>query len=104
MASKADSALSGPGDPIPLLPLHRQVDWEAELVLRLGGPAFQLRDRQQARAVISQWGVGNDITDRWWQGLGGGQWMKGKSFPGFGPTAWRTGRPTSASSAGCAAG
>ncbi|MFM7674093.1 MAG: fumarylacetoacetate hydrolase family protein [Synechococcus sp.] len=87
VASKADGALSGPWDPIPLLPVHRQVDWEAELVLRIGSPAFQLPDPAQAQAVISHWGVGNDITDRWWQSLGGGQWMKGKSFPGFAPHA-----------------
>ena len=35
--------------------------------------------------LIESWGVGNDISDQWWQGNGGGKWIKGKSFPGFAP-------------------
>ena len=28
--------------------------------------------------LIESWGVGNDISDQWWQGNGGGKWIKGK--------------------------
>ncbi|WP_353078267.1 fumarylacetoacetate hydrolase family protein, partial [Synechococcus lacustris] len=35
--------------------------------------------------LIESWGVGNDISDQWWQGNGGGKWIKGKSGPGFTP-------------------
>ena len=38
-----------------------------------------------ARKHISRWGVGNDVTDRYWQKRGGGQRIRGKSFPGFAP-------------------
>ncbi|QEY32323.1 fumarylacetoacetate hydrolase family protein [Synechococcus sp. RSCCF101] len=85
VAGKADSSLSGATSPIPITPINRQVDWEAELVLRIGTPAFQLPKIAAAGAVIEAWGVGNDVSDRWWQRRGGGQWVKGKSFPGFGP-------------------
>lgn len=85
LASKASSALSGPTAAIPIQPQNRQVDWEAELVLQISAPAFSLVDAAAARAVIGCWGVGNDVSDRWWQGVGGGQWLRGKSFPGFAP-------------------
>jgi 2,4-didehydro-3-deoxy-L-rhamnonate hydrolase len=85
LASKATSALTGPDAAIPIQRQNRQVDWEAELVLQIAEPAFALADTASARAVIGCWGVGNDVSDRWWQGVGGGQWVRGKSFPGFAP-------------------
>ena len=85
LASKAPSSLIGPEDPIPLNPQNREVDWEAELVVQLKAPAFSLANPTAARDRIGSWGVGNDISDRWWQSAGGGQWIRGKSFPGFGP-------------------
>lgn len=70
---------------IPITSTNQQVDWEAELVIEIGQDCFQLFDFSTARQQISRWGVGNDLTDRYWQNRGGGQWIRGKSFPGFAP-------------------
>lgn len=85
LASKATSALAGANDPIQLHPQNREVDWEAELVVQMSAKAFALQDPMAARERIGAWGVGNDVSDRWWQSAGGGQWVQGKSFPGFAP-------------------
>lgn len=85
LASKSTTALTGANSPIKINKQNHQVDWEAELVLKIGKSAFNLVDTIAAREIIQSWGVGNDISDRWWQGNGGGQWIKGKSFPGFAP-------------------
>lgn len=85
LASKARSSLAGANAAIVLQPQNRQVDWEAELVVQIRSSAFALRDAGEARDYIGCWGVGNDISDRWWQSAGGGQWLRGKSFPGFAP-------------------
>ena len=85
LASKSFSALTGADATIPIQPQNRQVDWEAELVLQIASPTFGLPGVKAAQGVIGSWGVGNDVSDRWWQGVGGGQWVRGKSFPGFAP-------------------
>ena len=83
LASKATGSLNRPDGVIRLNSHNRQVDWEAELVIRIDTSCFALSDPQSACDVIGAWGVGNDVTDRWWQSAGGGQWIRGKSFPGF---------------------
>ena len=85
LSSKALSSLGSETSVIPITPANRQVDWEAELVVEIGEDCFQLHDIDHARRMMSRWGVGNDITDRWWQNCGHGQWIRGKSFPGFAP-------------------
>ena len=85
LGSKALSSLGSESSVIPITPVNRDVDWEAELVVEIGADCFQLKDVDHARRMMSRWGVGNDITDRWWQTCGHGQWIRGKSFPGFGP-------------------
>jgi len=85
LSSKALSSLGSETSVIPITPANRQVDWEAELVVEIAEDCFQLVDVLAARKHISRWGVGNDVTDRYWQKRGGGQWIRGKSFPGFAP-------------------
>lgn len=85
LSSKALSSLGTDTSDIPITLSNRQVDWEAELVVEIGGDCFELDDFDHARKMMSRWGVGNDVTDRWWQNRGGGQWIRGKSFPGFAP-------------------
>ena len=85
LSSKALSSLGSDSSVIPITPANRQVDWEAELVVEIGEDCFQLDDVDHAWRMMSRWGVGNDITDRWWQNCGSGQWIRGKSFPGFAP-------------------
>jgi len=83
LASKATTSINQPDGEIRLHSSNRQVDWEAELVIRIDNNCFALTDPEAACSVIGAWGVGNDVSDRWWQGAGGGQWIRGKSFPGF---------------------
>lgn len=85
LSSKSISSLGSMTSVIPITSSNQQVDWEAELVIEIGHDCFQLFDFSTARQQISRWGVGNDLTDRYWQNRGGGQWIRGKSFPGFAP-------------------
>lgn len=85
LSSKSVSSLGSDTSVIPITSCNQQVDWEAELVVEIAKDCFQLVDSCAARDHISRWGVGNDVTDRYWQKRGGGQWIRGKSFPGFAP-------------------
>ena len=85
LSSKSVSSLGSDTSVIPITSCNQQVDWEAELVVEIAEDCFQLMDFRAAREHISRWGVGNDVTDRYWQKCGGGQWIRGKSFPGFAP-------------------
>jgi len=88
LSSKSVSSLGSDTSIIPITSSNQQVDWEAELVVEIAENCFQLADFMAARECISRWGVGNDVTDRFWQKRGGGQWIRGKSFPGFAPFAF----------------
>lgn len=94
LASKSTSALTGPNSIIKIHNQNLQVDWEAELVIQIKSKAFNLSDHFEARKIINRWGVGNDISDRKWQEIGGGQWIRGKSFPGFAPHNLNKNSPT----------
>ena len=85
LSSKSVSSLGSDTSVIPITSCNQQVDWEAELVVEIAEDCFQLVDALAARKHINRWGVGNDVTDRYWQKRGGGQWIRGKSFPGFAP-------------------
>jgi 2-keto-4-pentenoate hydratase/2-oxohepta-3-ene-1,7-dioic acid hydratase in catechol pathway len=75
---------TGPDDTIAL-PLHStHADWEVELALVIGTSALQI-DRTDAWEHIAGYCVFHDFTDREFQLNRGGQWTKGKSFPGFAP-------------------
>ena len=85
LSSKATSSIGTSNSVIPFSVQNREIDWEAELVVEIGKECFALESKEEAHKVITRWGVGNDITDRWWQRRDGGQWIRGKSFPGFAP-------------------
>jgi 2-keto-4-pentenoate hydratase/2-oxohepta-3-ene-1,7-dioic acid hydratase in catechol pathway len=77
-------APTGPNDTIAL-PLHStHADWEVELAVVIGKSALQI-DRAQAFEHIAGYCAFHDFTDREFQLNRGGQWTKGKSFPGFAP-------------------
>lgn len=82
---KATSALSGPFDPLPLPPDAHKLDWEVELGVVIGRPAWQVPEAE-ALSVVAGYCVINDVSEREWQIHRGGTWSKGKSGPGFGPT------------------
>lgn len=82
--SKATSCLAGPFDTLALPAGSEQTDWEVELGMVVGREASNV-SREDALSVISAFCIINDVSERDFQLNRGGQWMKGKSAPGFGP-------------------
>lgn len=82
--SKATSALAGPFDPLYLPPGADHVDWEVELGVVIGAPLSRASEAE-AMAAVAGYCVVNDFSERHYQKERGGQFIKGKSLPGFGP-------------------
>lgn len=82
--NKAPSALSGPFDPLPIPPGADRVDWEVELGVVIGARTYRV-DPGEALAHVAGYCTLNDISERRYQYERGGQHVKGKSAPGFGP-------------------
>ena len=83
--SKATSALSGPHDPVRIPRESRKCDWEVELGVVIGTECAHVSE-EEALACLAGYCVINDVSEREFQIERGGQWMKGKSAPSFGPT------------------
>jgi len=75
---------TGANDPVMLPRNAEKGDWEVELgiVIGLGGLYI---DEATALDHVAGFCVVNDLTERSYQMDRGGQWTKGKSFPGFAP-------------------
>jgi len=82
--SKATSALSAPNDDIPMPLGASKVDWEVELGVIIGKTASHVAE-DDALNYIAGYCTINDVSERAFQLETGGQWVKGKSAPGFGP-------------------
>lgn len=82
--SKASTTLAGPFDPVVLPRGAQKADWEVELGVVIGRDAFQLAEAD-ALDHVAGYCVVNDLSERAYQMDRGGQWIKGKSLPGFGP-------------------
>ncbi|MGB0416422.1 MAG: fumarylacetoacetate hydrolase family protein [Coraliomargarita sp.] len=84
---KNPAAVQNPDDPI-ILPRHLhsdQVDYEAELAVVIGKTCKNV-SVDQALDYVLGYTCANDVSARDWQKLlGGGQWVKGKSFDTFCP-------------------
>ena len=83
--SKAGSALSGPYDPVVIPRNSTKSDWEVELGVVIGREALYVEE-SEALDHVSGYCVVNDVSERAFQIEMGGQWIKGKSAPTFGPT------------------
>ncbi len=83
--SKASSALSGPYDPVIIPKDSEKTDWETELGVVIGAPTEHVAQKD-VFDVISGYCLINDVSERAFQIERGGQWIKGKSAPTFGPT------------------
>jgi 2-keto-4-pentenoate hydratase/2-oxohepta-3-ene-1,7-dioic acid hydratase in catechol pathway len=84
---KAGNTPNHPEAPIPLPERSQEVDYEGELVVVLGRDATGV-PRERALEYVLGYTCGNDVTARNWQvdrTLGGGQFVRGKSFDGFAP-------------------
>ena len=83
--SKATSALSGPYDPVVIPRNSVKGDWEVELGVVIGKTASYVSEAD-ALSYVAGYCVINDVSEREFQLERGGQWIKGKSAPTFGPT------------------
>ena len=82
--NKATSCIAGPFDAVPLPKGSDRIDWEIELGVVIGAPTFNV-SRREALSHVAGYCIVNDVSARDWQKDRGGQWVKGKSAPGFGP-------------------
>ncbi|MER8604895.1 fumarylacetoacetate hydrolase family protein [Mesorhizobium sp. M1233] len=82
--SKAPSCIVGPNDDILMPREARMLDWEAEVAVVIGEHAFEVAE-EDALSVVAGYLVCHDVSERQFQIHRGGQWIKGKSSPSFGP-------------------
>jgi 2-keto-4-pentenoate hydratase/2-oxohepta-3-ene-1,7-dioic acid hydratase in catechol pathway len=83
--SKASNTIAGPYDGVVLPRAAEKVDYEIELGVVLGKDVFELRSVEEAEKIIAGYCLANDLSERAFQLEKGGQWIKGKSCPGFCP-------------------
>lgn len=82
--SKATSSLSGPFDPVVIPRGSKKTDWEVELGVIIGREALYVSEAD-ALSHVAGYCTLNDVSEREFQAERGGQWIKGKSAPTFGP-------------------
>lgn len=82
--SKATSALSGPYDPVVIPKGSVKSDWEVELGVVIGAHCEHVSEAE-ALSRVAGYCLINDVSERAFQVERGGQWIKGKSAPTFGP-------------------
>ncbi len=82
--NKAPSCIGGPNDNVIIPRGSTKTDWEVELAIVIGerGSCVTKKD---ALSIVAGYCVCNDVSERAWQIERGGQWMKGKGAPTFGP-------------------
>lgn len=82
--SKAPNCVNGPNDDIPIPRGSVKLDYEVELAIVIGKRCEYV---SQADALSHVFGyvLCNDVSEREFQKERGGQFIKGKSAPGFGP-------------------
>ena len=82
--NKAANCIIGPYDNVMIPKNSLKTDWEVELAIVIGKRASYVAEAD-AMAHIAGFCVCNDVSEREFQAERGGQWMKGKSAPTFGP-------------------
>jgi len=82
--NKAPSCIIGPNDDVFIPEGSMKTDWEVELAVVIGSPAYRV-DLKDAASKIAGYCVCHDVSERSYQMERGGQWMKGKGCPTFGP-------------------
>ena len=82
--SKHAAAIAGPNDPLALPRHSAKVDWEVELAVVMGSRTLGVAEAD-ALSHVAGYAVMNDVSARDWQLEGTGQWIMGKSYPGFAP-------------------
>jgi 2-keto-4-pentenoate hydratase/2-oxohepta-3-ene-1,7-dioic acid hydratase in catechol pathway len=96
------TCLQGANDPVTLPRGSTTTDWEVELGVVIGTPAYDVEEADalahvagycvannvseaDALSHVAGFVVVNDVSERHWQTERGPTWDKGKGFPGFGP-------------------
>ena len=82
--SKAPSCLSGPNDDVMIPRESVKLDHEVELAVVIGKRCDYVSEADALSHVLG-YAVCNDVSERDYQKERGGQWIKGKSAPTFGP-------------------
>lgn len=83
---KHPNTVVGPDDDVPLPAHAEKMDWEVELAIVIGKPAWNLASREEAVACVAGATVADDLSERTWQlEISGGQWSKGKCAPNSTP-------------------
>jgi 2-keto-4-pentenoate hydratase/2-oxohepta-3-ene-1,7-dioic acid hydratase in catechol pathway len=75
---------SGPNDDIYLPSGSKKADWEVELAVVIGKRGLYIQE-EESLSYVAGYCAFNDFSEREYQMERGGQWTKGKSFPGFAP-------------------
>jgi len=90
---KANTALSGPNDPVEKPRGSTKLDWEVEIAAIIGTRAKYVSEAD-ALSHVAGYCVCNDVSERNFQIERLGQWTKGKSHDTFGPLGpWLVTRP-----------
>ena len=76
--AKFAETLMGPNDDLVLPAVSEKVDWEVELAVIIGTPAFRA-SKDEALAAIGGYAASNDVSMRDWQRRTL-QWLAGKMF------------------------
>ena len=82
--SKAPSSVCGPDDDVIIPKGSKKLDWEVELAFVIGRRASYVSEADALKYVLGYM-ICNDVSERFWQLEGTGQWIKGKSAETFGP-------------------
>lgn len=82
--SKAPSSICGPHDDILIPKASDKLDWEAEVAVVIGDEALYVAENE-ALDYVAGFCLCNDVSERTFQKDRGGQFIKGKSSPNFGP-------------------
>ncbi|MBL1436064.1 MAG: fumarylacetoacetate hydrolase family protein [Rhodobacteraceae bacterium] len=82
--NKATSCLAGPNDALMLPSAARKADWEVELGVVMARDTYRV-GIDEALDYVAGYCLVNDLSERISQLETGGQWVRGKSLPGFGP-------------------
>jgi 2-keto-4-pentenoate hydratase/2-oxohepta-3-ene-1,7-dioic acid hydratase in catechol pathway len=82
--TKASTAVTGPFDQVRIPPGSTTTDWEVELGVVIGRRTYRV-SVDEALSCVAGYLTINDVSERTYQRDRGGQWVKGKSSPTFGP-------------------
>jgi len=82
--NKAPSCIHGPYDDLVIPRGSQKTDWEVELAVVIGRQASYV-DPAHCRDVIAGYTICHDVSEREFQLERGGQFVKGKGCPTFGP-------------------